>query len=143
MFIYYFPLLKHTILFKKRAHYKTRKKQNFNFAYNSIDNIFVTFGYCLNIFNQTILSTLRALMFVLQMVHRFCLDYYTSAKMFGVPVEEVTSDNVMDLIKTYCDTQKLTLHDLLVNINPDKKLTITEFMTVCSVSHSVCYDSLK
>lgn len=61
------------------------------------------------------------------------------AKLFGVVVEELNTDNIMESIRSFCDSHRLTLHDLLVECSPEKKVTLSDFINVCCVSSTAFF----
>lgn len=63
-------------------------------------------------------------------------EYLITAQFFGIPISEVTTDNIMATVKTYCDEKNLALYDSMLNYdkNKERKLSRTDFLSAFSVS---------
>jgi hypothetical protein len=76
----------------------------------------------------------------------YCLSSYSSTdkrliflteKLFGVPLEELTLDNITCVVKGYCDANGKTPYDYMLNYDKakDKKVDMADFFSALQVSN--------
>ncbi|KAL4238986.1 hypothetical protein ACF0H5_003690 [Mactra antiquata] len=57
-----------------------------------------------------------------------------AAQFFGLPISDITTDNIMATIKSYCDDNGLLLYDNMLNYdnNKERKLSRQDFLSAFS-----------